>query len=385
MALQNIKRIAEQFGTPLYIYEAEKIKENLSTILKFTTYPKHKVYFAAMCNNQPEILKIIKGSGLGVQVNSDHELNTVKEIGFDSSDISFTSAGISKELIKKLIEENIETNLDSVEEVGKFCTSVKDRTFGIRVRISKKIKINSKKTSNTYLDSHMGIEEKDFNKIKKIAKETDNRITGVHGYFASNVHDTKPFIEFGNFLVSTALEFPDLEYVNFGSGFGVKYSEKDKDLDFEKVLQYYSSLLIKLSKSLKREITLKIEPGRFILADAGTLLVRITNIKNLNPGKSEISVDAGFAEFARPIIYYSYHEIENLENTGKPKKVYDIRGNTVLQNDFLGHDRELEEVREGDYLVIKKVGAYGIVMASGFPGKKLPKQILINKEKIEVL
>jgi diaminopimelate decarboxylase len=382
MVTQNFKEIAEQFGTPLYIYETDRIKENLSVILKFLTYPKHKVYFATMCNNQPEILKIIKGLGLGIQVNSDHELNLAKEAGFNSSDISFTSTGISKELIKILIEENIETNLDSAEEVGKFCAAIKNKTFGIRVRIPKRIKVNPDKATNIFSDSHTGIEEKDFDKIKEIARKSDNKITGVHGYFASNVHDTKPFIEFGNFLTDAALEFTDLEYINFGSGFGVRYSKKDKDFDFEKVLQYYSSLLRKLSKSFKREIILKIEPGRSIMADAGTLLVKITNIKNLNSRKSEISVNAGFAELARPRIYNSYHEIENSEKTGKPERVYDIRGNTVLQNDFLGYDRTLEEVREGDYLVIKKVGAYGIVMASGFPGKKLPGQVLINKDKI---
>ena len=96
----DFKRIAEQFGTPLYIYETEKIRENLSAIIKFITYPKNKVYYAAMCNNQPEILKIIKELGLGVQVNTDHELNLAKEAGFNSSDISFTSTGVSRELMK---------------------------------------------------------------------------------------------------------------------------------------------------------------------------------------------------------------------------------------------------------------------------------------------
>jgi diaminopimelate decarboxylase len=179
-----------------------------------------------------------------------------------------------------------------------------------------------------------------------------------------------------------AFNFPDLEYVNFSSGFGVRYSKEDKDFDFQKVIKHYSYLGNKLSKSYRRDIILKIEPGRILLADAGSLLVKITNIKKLNSKKSEISVDAGFAELARPKIYNSYHEIENLERKGNPKKVYDIRGNTALQNDFLGRDRRLEETREGDYLLIKKVGAYGYVMASGFPGKNLPGQVLINKDKI---
>jgi diaminopimelate decarboxylase len=385
MAPQDYKRIADQFGTPLYVYETESIKENLSDIFTFIKCPEYKVYYAAMCNNQSRILRIINDLGLGIQVNSDHELNLAKESGFNSSSISFTSTGISRELMKKLIEEHIETNLDSVEEVEKFCSLIKNRTLGIRVRIPKKIKIISKEVTNTFSDSNIGIEEKDFDIIKEIAKKTGNKITGVHGYLASNVHDTKPFMEFGDFLAGVASEFPDLEYVNFSSGFGVKYSEKDKDFDFKRVLNYYSSLISKLSKSFRREIILKIEPGRTLLADAGSLLVSVTNIKTLNPNKAEISINAGFAELARAKIYNSYHEIENLEKTGKPNMVYDIRGNTALQNDFLGQDRTLEEVREGDYLVIKKVGAYGFVMASGFPGKRLPKQVLIQNDKIEIL
>ena len=383
MPQMNYKKIAEQFGTPLYIYDTERIKDNLSAILKFLTYQNSKVYFAVMCNNQPEILKTIKKLGIGVQINSEYELDLVKEAGFNFSDITFSSTGISIELMKKLIEENIEINFDSVEEVEKYCALNKNKTFGIRVRIPERIKIISDEATNIFSHSNIGIEEKDFSKIKEIAEKTGNKTIGIHGYFASNVLEEKPFIEFGNFLFKIASKFPDLEYVNFGSGFGVKCSEKDKGFDFKKVLQHYSSLCAGLYRSFKRVIILKIEPGRSVLADAGVLLVKTTNIKKLTPKKSEISVNAGFAELARPRVYNSYHIIKNLERTGRPKKVYDVRGNTVLQNDFLGRDRKLEEVKEGEYLLVKNVGAYGIAMASGFPGKKLPIQILISKDKIE--
>jgi diaminopimelate decarboxylase len=143
--------------------------------------------------------------------------------------------------------------------------------------------------------------------------------------------------------------------------------------------------LDKLSENFGRKIILKIEPGRIILADAGYLLVSVTNVKRLNAEKSEISVNAGSAELARPRIYNSYHEIEKVQKTGKPQHLYDIRGNTVLQNDFLGKDRTMEEVIEGDYLLIRKVGAYGIALASGFPGKELPMQVLMNNGKLRVL
>ncbi len=382
MAIYGLKNLAEKFGTPLYIYDSERIRENLFAILSFISYPAKKVYYAAMCNNHPEILKIIQSLSIGIQVNTAHEISLAKKAGFNSSDISFTSTGISIELMNQLVEENIEVNLDSAEEAEKYCSLTNNGSFGIRLRIPEWIKIDPGSATNLYADSNVGIEEKDYERIKEIAEKTGNKITGVHGYLASNVCDAMPFIQFGDFLVNHASHFPDLKYVNFGSGFGIKYSENDKEFDCKKVLSYYSFLLTNLSERLKREIVLKIEPGRSVMADAGSLLVRITNVKALNSIKSEISVDAGFAEIARPRIYNSWHEIDNVEKTGKPHKVYDIRGNTVLQNDFLGRDRVLEEVAEGDYLSIKNAGAYGIVMASGFPGKELPKQILVYKDKI---
>lgn len=385
MATHNFINIAERFGTPLYIYEAERLKANLGRMLSDITYPFSKVYFAAMCNGQFEVLKIIRHLGLGIQVNSKYELTMAKEAGFSTSDISFTSTGISKSMMQRLIQEGIELNLDSVEEVEKFCASTSHNSFGIRIRIDKKIHVPSTQTTNNYTESNVGIAPHDFQRVKEISRKSGNRIIGIHGYLASNVLDTQPFIEFADLLSTTALEFPDLEYVNFSSGFGVASTEKDNDFDLAGVLRHYAFLLRKLSNHFRREIKLVIEPGRIILADVGSLLVRVTNVKNLSPEKSEISVDAGFAEFPRPRIYHSYHEIENVDKKGIRKRLYDIRGNTVLQNDFLGQDRILEEVKEGDYLVVKKVGAYGIVMASGFPGKKLPRQILINNGSIDLL
>ena len=198
------------------------------------------------------------------------------------------------------------------------------------------------------------------------------KIIGIHGYLASNIMDEKPFFRAASYLKRCAKEFPDLEYLNFGSGYGVA---NDKKFKFNVIGNYYSKIMEELKEYFGRTIKLKIEPGRIIVATAGKLYASVTNIKNVKD-KKQISVDAGFGEFVRPKLYNDYHEIEVLNNESE-KEIYDIRGNTVLQDDFLARNVELRKLNENDIIAIKNSGAYGRVMASGFPGKRLPKEILI--------
>jgi diaminopimelate decarboxylase len=373
----DYSQLAEKYGTPLYVYDSKQIEDNIRRIARSLKYRHSTMYFAVMCNNHKNILSVIRRNGLGVQINSVHELQLVKKAGFKNSAISFTSTGISTDLMKTLIREGIRINLDSVEEVDKFCTLAQNRKFGVRIRIPKSISARSLQATNTNRHSHIGIEEKDFKSVLKMADAARNSITGVHGYFASNVLEMTPFQHYAPYMCTMASSFPDLEYVNFGSGFGIPYAPGQKAFDIKKVLALYALHVKALSHKYDRPIELIIEPGRTILADAGSLLVQITNIKRLNSNKYEIAIDAGYAELARPLLYGSYHAITTVNTTHRQPVNYDIRGNTVLQNDFLGKNRMLEKVREGDYLLIRKVGAYGAVMASGFPGKEIPKQLFL--------
>ena len=186
--------------------------------------------------------------------------------------------------------------------------------------------------TNSPKDSDIGIAQEDFDKIKEIAEQNNCRINGIHGYLASNILDSEPFLQSSEYLVECAKQFPDLEYVNFGSGFGVPSKPEEQRFDFKRIGQHYSRLTKKLSEYLGRNIQLKIEPGRSIMATAGTLYAKVTNVKQLK-GKKQIAINAGFGEFARPRIYDAYHEIEVVGKTGETE-TYDIRGNTVLQSDF---------------------------------------------------
>lgn len=370
----DLKKIIAKFGTPIYVYDGDKIRENYKQIVDSIPYPNKRVLYAVMSNSNPNILQVIKGLGASVQINSFYELNLVKKAGFISDRVSFTSVGLDREGLKRLVQEGVQASLDSVEEVKKYCNLNPEGKFGIRIKMREDIELPNGHT-NSPRDSDIGISEKDFERVKNIAEKQGCRVNAIHGYLASNILTLEPFIYSSNYIAECARQFPDLEHVNFGSGFGVPGRKTEIGLDLEKVGEHYSKLAKGLSTQFGRSIELRVEPGRLIMATAGTLYAKVTNVKQLKD-KKQVAINAGFAEFARPRIYGAYHEIEVVGKEGETE-IYDIRANTVLQSDFLGRDRELPRVKEGDILAIRNTGAYGIVMASGFPGKLKPREVIV--------
>ncbi|NEN96137.1 MAG: NAD(P)-binding domain-containing protein [Moorea sp. SIO3I7] len=374
---QNILDIINENGTPLYVYEENEIKRNFELIIDSIPYENKQVHYAVMCNSNSEVLRKILQLGGFVQINSIHELDLVKKVGFSNGDISFTSTGLDSESLERLVQEGVQVNLDSVEEVEKYCKLNAGGNFGIRIKMKEDIELPEGYT-NSPKDSDVGIPQDYFSRVKQIAQDYGCRINEIHGYLASNILESEPLIHSSNYLMECAKQFPDLEYVNFGSGFGVPGRKTESKFDFAGIGEYYSRLTKELSDHLGRDVKLKIEPGRSVVATAGTLYAKVTNVKQLT-GKKQISINAGFGEFPRPRIYGAYHEIEAVGKTGETE-TYDIRGNTVLQSDFLGKERKLPQVQEGDILAIRNTGAYGIVMASGFPGKELPSEVMVYSD-----
>lgn len=373
----NIKKIIESFGSPLYVYVEKKIIQNYHNILNSISYPNIQIHFAVMCNNRKEILKIFLDMGCSVQVSSLYELELAKNTGFEDCSISFTSTGLDVATIKTLSEQNIQFNLDSIEELIKLGKIKPSSKVGIRVKMKDDIILPEGHT-NSPKHSDIGIDIADFGRVKEIALKNNIKINGIHGYLASNIVESEPLIEAAYYLKEVAIQFPDLEYINFGSGFGILEDPNIPGLDFERVFKYYSEATQELSDFFGRSVQLKIEPGRILMASTGSIYTNVTNVKQLD-GKKQVAINAGFAEFIRPNIYNSYCKIETINNSSKTE-LYDIRANSVLQNDFLAKNKLLPTLHEGDILIIRNTGAYGIVMATGFPGKRIPDEVMIYKD-----
>ncbi|MFA5871819.1 MAG: hypothetical protein WC858_03765 [Parcubacteria group bacterium] len=391
----NAPWLAMRFGTPLYVYDAEKIIANFRRIVSSIPYEPKQIHYAIMCNNHPKILTLLLDVGSSLQVNSLQEYMLAQQCGYSKQQISVTTTNISPRDMKRFITLGAHLNLDSLEEVeeyGEITSHYGDhplikKEIGIRVFIQPGM-LNQCATNKPYdPKARVGIKREKFPEAKRIAKKYGLKITGIHGYLASNVLDLEPFLTLSSYLADCAKEFEDIEYINFGAGFGIPAKPTDKEFDWGGYGQRLTSLMHSVSKYFGREISLKIEPGRSLIGDAGTLLCEVTNVKNMDTW-TQIGVNCGFGIFARPYIYGQnaggWHDIvvANKINS-KPKRLYTICGNSVLQNDFLAEDRLLPKIMVGDILAIKNAGAYGSVLMSLFPGYKKPTEILVSEAGIK--
>jgi len=390
--------LAKKFGTPLYIYDGNKIEENYKKIYNSISYEPKQILYAIMANNRIPILKIFLKLGSFLQVNSVKELYIAKKAGFPESRISVTTTNISEKDMEIYIKHKVLLNLDSIEEVERYGKIIeKYRKEGIDVidKIGIRVFVHVKETGGYVTNkpyepkARVGIRKEQFDKLKEIAKKYDIKIIGVHGYFASNVLDVDPILKLSKYLVDVAKEFEEIEFINIGGGFGVPTKENQKDFDWKTLDREINNLMKDISSYFNRKIILKLEPGRSLVADAGYLITQVTNIKDMGSW-TQVGVDCGFGIFARPYIYgwkdRGYHPIIVANKIDqKADHLYTVCANSVLQQDYLAEDIKLPKVEVGDYLAILKTGAYGATMMSLFPGRNRPGEILIYNNNLEVI
>ena len=386
--------LAKKFGTPLYVYHGEKIEENFKKINLAIPYEPKQIHYAIMCNDRPPILKILLDCGAYIQANSLKEYKLARKVGFSNERISVTTTNMSTKDLKEFAKLGAMINFDSIEEIIRYgeivseCKS-KNRKIGIRVFVYQQA-MEQHATNAPYLPkARVGIKQEKFSQLKEIAKKFDLKIVGVHGYLASNMLDLGPFLKLNRFLLDCAKQFPDIEYINFGAGFGIALKPDEEDFDWEAYGENILALMQEAEKFFGRKINFKIEPGRSLVGDAGILLTEVTNIKNMDFWK-EVGVDCGFGVFARPYIYKwnegGYHPIISANKFGQEaNEIYTICGNSVLQSDYLAEDRKLPSLEVGDFLAILKTGAYGATMQSSFPGMRRAGEILVYRDKIKVI
>jgi diaminopimelate decarboxylase len=385
-----------RYGTPLYVYDADRIIASYKKIDSSIPYHPKQIHYAMMCNSHPEILHLLRDLGSNVQANSTKECRLAHECGYADRQISITTTNISSEDMIWYLKYGVLINFDSLEEIVRYGEIIRTLSkksnvshhgeIGIRV-FARAETFDQCVTNKPYRPkSRVGIKRNQFAEAKRIAREYSLKIVGVHGYLASNVLDSDRFIRFSSYLAECAKEFEDLEYINFGAGFGIPAKPTDAEFDWNGYGRHLTSLMHSVSRHFSRRINLKIEPGRSLVGNAGTLLCEVTNIKDMDTWV-QVGVNCGFGIFARPYIYgwqaAGWHDIVVANRmSSKPNRLYTICGNSVLQNDFLAEDRLLPKVMVGDILAIKNVGAYGAAMMSFFPGYEKPDEILVGYEGI---
>jgi len=380
---QQLIQIANEFGTPLYVYHAGKIKEQFGRLQSAFHNSDTKIFYAAKALTNINILKYIKSIGCNVDCSSINEVMLAVKAGFEPQNILYTSNNIAFSEIETAKQLTVNINIDSLSNLEKFGKKF-GHSYPIGVRLRPNIMAGGNlKISTGHGDSKFGVPLEQVDKILKVAKETNLFIRGLHIHTGSEIKDVEVFAKGIEVLFEVAKQFPELEFLDLGGGFKVPYAPGEEGTDIEKLGKKVAEEFDWFKREYNRPLQVWFEPGKFLVSEAGYFITKVNVIKDGN-GTVFAGVDSGMNHLIRPMFYGSYHSIENISNPSASERKYNVVGN-ICETDTFAECRSLPEVREGDYLVFKNAGAYCFEMASNYNSRFKPAEVLVKDGKTSLI
>jgi diaminopimelate decarboxylase len=366
----SLTEVAEQFGTPVYVYHAEKILSQYERLKNAFGDTKVKIKYACKSLNNINVLKLLKNAGSGLDAVSIQEVWLGLHAGFKPEEILFTPNCVSIEEIKLAVKEGVQINIDNISILEQFGNEF-GNTVPVCIRLNPHIMAGGNtKISTGHIDSKFGISIYQLRHVLRVVKSTNVRVNGLHMHTGSDILDSGVFLQGADILFDCAKDFPDLEFIDFGSGFKVAYKEGDITTNVEELGAAIAKNFKQFCAEYGRELELWFEPGKFLVSEAGYFLVK-TNVIKQTTATVFVGVDSGQNHLIRPMFYDAYHHIVNISNPNGTPRVYTVVG-YICETDTFGWDRKLNEVSEGDVLCFKNAGAYGFTMSSNYNARYRP-------------
>lgn len=374
---------AREFGTPLYVYHAERIKEQYDRLRNAFINCDTRFFYACKALTNINILKYIKSIGCGVDCSSINEVLLSLKAGFMPGDILYTSSNIAFEEIETAAGLGVNINIDSLSNLKKFGKKF-GSTYPVSVRLRPNIMAGGNlKISTGHKNSKFGIPLEQIDGILDIVSETDVWIRGLHIHTGSDIKDVDVFLNGVQVLFEISTHFPQLEFLDLGGGFKVAYKAGDDQTDVELLGIKVTEAVASFEKQTNRKWQIWFEPGKFLVSEAGYFITEVNVIKE-TPAITFAGVNTGLNHLIRPMFYGSYHTIENISNPDAPVSHYTVVGN-ICETDTFATDRALSEIREGDYLLFLNAGAYCFEMASNYNSRYKPAEILVKDNKAHLI
>ena len=373
MTNQDLLKIAEDFGTPVYVYDVESIKIQYEKLTSSFT-ENTKFFYAAKALTNINILKYVKNLGANLDCVSINEVMLGLKAGFSSDRILFTPNCVDLSEIEEAMKLNVHINIDNISILEQFGNKY-GGSYPIFVRINPHIFAGGNyKISTGHIDSKFGISIHQLRHIERVMKSTGVNVEGLHMHTGSEIKDTDVFLQGLEIMFELAEKFPNIKYLDMGSGFKVPFQEGDMETDVKSLGKKVEKALAAFSKESGKEFQLWFEPGKFLVSKSGHLLVKANVIKQTT-ATVFVGVNSGFNHLIRPMFYDSYHNIENISNIDGTERIYTVVGN-ICETDTFAWDRKITEVREGDVLVFRNAGAYGFEMSSNFNSRLKPAEVM---------
>ena len=382
MTNQDLLKIADEFGTPVYVYDVESIKEQYEKLTSSFT-KKTKFFYAAKALTNINILKYIQSLGANLDCVSINEVKLGLKAGFTPERILFTPNCVDLVEIEQAMELKVHINIDNISILEQFGNK-HGGSYPIFVRINPHIFAGGNyKISTGHIDSKFGISIHQLRHIERVMQSTGINVEGLHMHTGSEIKDADVFLQGLEIMFELSEKFPNLKYLDMGSGFKVPFQDGDMETDVKSLGQKVEKALADYSKDSGKKFELWFEPGKFLVSKSGHLLVKANVIKQTT-ATVFVGVNSGFNHLIRPMFYDSYHHIENLSNDKGPERIYTVVGN-ICETDTFAWDRKINEVKEGDVLVFRNAGAYGFEMSSNFNSRLKPAEVMFKDGKAHLI
>lgn len=374
MNSQNLLQLAEEFGSPLYVYDAEKMQSQYNRLTKaFAKVEKLKINYAVKALSNISVLKQFKKMGSGLDTVSIQEVLLGLKAGFDPKDIIFTPNGVSLEEVEMGAEMGVQINIDNLSILEQFGAKYPNTPVCIRINPHVMAGGNAN-ISVGHIDSKFGISIHQLPHILRIVENTKMHINGIHMHTGSDILDIEVFLYAAEILFNTAKNFKELDFIDFGSGFKVPYKKDDIETNVEELGKKLSKRFNDFQKEYGRPLTLAFEPGKFLVSEAGYFLAKVNVVKQTT-STVFAGIDSGFNHLIRPMLYGSYHHIENISNPKGRQRFYSVVG-YICETDTFGTSRMISEITEGDILCFRNAGAYCFSMSSNYNSRYKPAEVL---------
>jgi len=383
MKSSTLLQIAKEHGSPVYVYDAHKMEAQYKRLTAAFSKVKHlKVNYAAKALTNISVLKFINHLGAGLDTVSIQEVQLGLHAGFKPENIIYTPNGVSLKEIEKVAELGVQINIDNLSILEQFGT--KHPKVPVCIRINPHIMAGGNTNISVgHIDSKFGISIHQTPLLLRIVENTKMTINGIHMHTGSDILDIDVFLRASEILFDVARQFETLEFIDFGSGFKVPYTDNDIETNIEELGEKLTERFQTFCKNYGKDVTLAFEPGKFIVSESGYFLSKVNAIKQTT-STVFAQIDSGFNHLIRPMLYGSQHDIVNISNPKGRERFYSVVG-YICETDTFANNRRINQIREEDVLAFKNAGAYCFMMASNYNSRYRPAEVLWYNEKAHLI
>lgn len=374
----DVLDICEKYGCPLYVYDFDIVKRQYDKLIEAFKVKRLKISYACKAMTNINMLRLMNSIGAGLDTVSIQEVELGLIAGYEASDIMYTPNCVSIDEIAKAVAKGVRINIDNISILEQFGHLFPDYPVCIRVNPHILAGGNSK-ISTGHIDSKFGISFHQIPHVLRIIKATGLTVEGLHMHTGSEILDAEVFLNGAEILFNIAKELPDLDFVDFGSGFKISFYKDGIETDIidlgEKITKRFNAFC----KEYGRDLCLMFEPGKYLISEAGFFFTKVNVVKQTT-STVFAGVDSGLNHLIRPMMYDAYHYIENVSRTQGRSRIYTVVG-YICETDTFGVNRKITEIQEGDILCIHNAGAYCFSMSSNYNSRYRPAEVLIHKGK----